>query len=256
MIDTHAHLYMKPIKDILSDVVSNAEKEGVWAIINTGTCPESNNQVKEISDLYENVFPAYGYHPGDVLKVNERNWEELEELLKLKPVALGEIGLDYYWTTETRNLQIEFLERQLDLAEKYQLPVIFHNREANRDSVKYLKKNVPSHKGVFHCFSGDEQMLCEVLEMGFYIGIDGPVTYKKNQDFRELVKKIPLDRILLETDCPYLTPVPYRGKTNFPEYLKYIAKTLGEIYNLSEEKIEEITEENSGRLFGIVRKDG
>jgi len=261
-IDTHCHLNFKSYKKDLPEVIKRATDNKIDKIIIPGAKLDTSRKAIEIAQQYGDCFAAVGIHPhhADLLSAAD-NASDLKNLLtgliiQPKVVAVGEIGLDYYQykdcppiDEETKKRQKELFLLQLELAQENNLPVILHCREAFDDLLNVLKdKNI---SGVFHCFSGNKQQLAEVLEMGFYLGFDGNITYPQNQHLRQLVESAPFDKLLLETDAPFLTPVPQRGNRNEPAFLVYTAQTVAEIKKTALDKVMEITCSNALKLFRL-----
>lgn len=248
LVDSHAHIY-KEYYDDISIIVKRAKKNNVVKIINCATSIDNFNEVIN-SSIEHSFYYALGIHPEDIDKFDK---EKLESYVKnnisdKKFVAIGEIGLDYYYKDDNKEEQKELLNFQMSLAEKYDKPVIIHSREATLDTINVLKKyNV---KGIIHCFSGSYETACEYIKLGYKIGIGGLLTFK-NCNLKKYINKIGIENIVLETDSPYMTPEPFRGKKNEPSYLLHTAKFLSEILNVSLEKIEEITTKNIKEIFDI-----
>lgn len=260
-IDTHAHLNFQAFEKDLDEVIRQAQGAGVEKIINVGADLESSQRAVDLAQKYEGLSASVGIHPHHA--GNHGNTENAKETLKKlaqypKVVAIGECGLDYHsyergGVTAPQKQKKLFLA-QIKLAQELNLPVIFHCRDAHKDILKIFNFQLAifsSIKGVFHCFSGDEKFLKEVLNRGFYIGFDGNITYKKAQNLRELVKLTPLARLLLETDAPYLPPEPFRGLRNTPANVKIIAKAIAQIKNLPGGKIAQATTQNAQTLFHL-----
>ena len=212
---------------------------------------ESSKEIIDLSKKYNNVYASIGINYDSIDKAIEKDLVLLEDLIKKeKVVALGEIGLDYYWTKDNKEKQITFFKKQLELAKKYDLPVIVHARESIQDVYDILKEsNV--RKGSLHCFSGSLEMAKEFIKLGFKIGVDGPITYKNNKKGIEIIKNIDLKDILIETDSPYLSPEPNRGKQNSPLNLKYIVEKISDIKEISKEEVIKVTTNNAKELFRI-----
>jgi len=243
--DTHAHI---SIHDNIQKIILNAENLNVKKIINNGCDYQSNQNILEISSKYKNIYSAIGIHPQNLNDYQEKYLDHIIKNME-KIVAIGEIGLDYYNGHENREFQKEIFIKQLELAERYNKPVIIHSREATQDTIKILKK-FPKVKGSIHCFSGSYETALEYIKMGYVLGINGVVTFK-NSNLYKVIEKIPLENIILETDSPYLTPEPYRGKTNEPAFTYYVAKKISEIKTISIEEVSKITESNVKRVFDI-----
>ena len=246
IVDTHAHYDDKRFSDSYDEFFKTLGTNGVLKIINCGCDVDSSKKCVELSNKYDICYTAVGYHPGN-LKGNI-NLEKIEELAQSeKVVAVGEIGLDYYWRQDNKAEQKEVFIAQLDLAEKLDLPVIIHDRDAHADTFEILKAKRP--KGVVHCFSGSAEMAKEIINLGLYIGIGGVLTFKNAKKLLEVASIAPLERILLETDAPYMAPEPHRGKTNNSALILYVAEKLAEIKGLSTEEILKITTRNAETLF-------
>ena len=222
------------------------------AVITVGCDEEEIPKALSIAQRYEPVWCAIGYHPYEADRVSKGMLEELKRLVTDgdKVVAIGECGLDYYRDYSSRENQIKVFEEQLQIAKELNLPVVVHSREADEDTVAVLK-NSGVERGVIHCFTGTEKLLKGALDLGFYISVSGIVTYKNAAELRELVKKVPLDRLLVETDSPYLAPVPKRGKKNMPPYLFFTLKFLSDFLKVPLNMLERITTANAVKLFGI-----
>lgn len=263
LIDTHAHLNFQAFENDFGEVLRRAQDEGVEKIINVGADLDSSSKAVEMAEKYENCFATVGIHPHHAenhLDLKD-SVNALEKLAKNpKVVAIGETGLDYHpyknggITNPQKQKQI--FTTQLKLAKKLNLPVIFHCRDAHNDIFELIKPYVINSaldaiRGVFHCFSGDQKFLRSVSEMGFYVGFDGNITYKNAQNLRELVKSTPVERLLLETDCPYLSPEPLRGLRNEPKNVKIIARAVAEVKGLPIKVVEEQTAQNAQNLFSF-----
>lgn len=246
--DTHCHIlstsYYNP-----DDVINNLSQNNIKRIIINGYNLKTNKEVISLSNKYPNVYGALGIHPDNIIEDLEENINLIKEnSSNPKIIAIGEIGLDYYHNKDNKKEQLELLDTFLNLAEELNLPVIVHNRDATDDLLKILKKH--HVKGIIHCFSGSLETAKEYLKLGFKLGIGGVLTFK-NAHLKEVLKEIPLTSILLETDSPYLTPMPLRGIPNEPMYLKFVADELTTIYNVSLEKLSNILEENFHEIFDI-----
>lgn len=249
MFDTHCHVYSEEI-DNYRKVIEECNNNNISLIINSVDV-KSSEEVINLSNEYNNVYSAIGINYDTIDSVEENDIVLLEKLIKNnKIVALGEIGLDYYWTKENKNKQIDFFKKQLKLAKKYDLPVIVHARESIQDVFDIIKESGVK-KGSMHCYSGSVEMAREFVKLGFKIGIDGPITYKNNKKGIELVKELDLSNILLETDSPYLSPEPNRGKQNTPLNLIYIAEKVADIKGISVEEVINQTNKNVKETFRI-----
>jgi TatD DNase family protein len=207
----------------------------------------------ELIETYDFMYAAVGWHPVDAIDMTEDDLQWIEELSNHpKVVAIGEMGLDYHWDKSPKDVQMEVFRKQIRLAKKVGLPIIIHNREATADIVNILKEEEASRVGgIMHCFSGSAETALECINMNFYISLGGPVTFKNAKKPKEVAAAVPLDRLLIETDCPYLAPHPYRGKRNEPSYVKLVAEQIAEIKQLTIEEVSQATTENAKKLFGI-----
>lgn len=245
-VDTHCHVFENDYEDI-DAILKDAENNNIKYIINNGSNGEYNREVLELVEKYPNMYGAIGIHPEDVDGYTKEDIKFIEDnLSKEKIVAIGEIGLDYHYTKENKDKQIELLESQLKLAEKYDMPVIIHSRDATEDTIKVLKKyNV---RGVIHSFSGSLETAKIYLKMGYLLGVNGVITFK-NAHIKDVIKEVGLENILLETDSPYLTPEPFRGTKNNPGHTFEVAKFVADLYGVSLEELALKTNENVKRLY-------
>ncbi len=251
LIDTHAHLNMEQFNEDLPEVIEKSADSHVKYIIDIATDLASSREVIRNCENYDMVFGAAGIHPHDSGKHNEQDLSELEDLLNHpKIVALGETGLDYYYDYSPRPVQKKFFSEQLTLAAERDIPVIIHIREAMEDGLDILQGLDTIPRGVFHCYSGTEEDLSDILDLGFYVSFTGVVTFK-NFSKHSVVAGVPLDRLLLETDAPFMTPVPHRGKRNDPSYVRYILEAIADIRNINEQDLAEATTANAEELFGL-----
>jgi TatD DNase family protein len=255
LIDTHTHLDFPQFDDDRERVIERAANAGVRAIVDVGTDLASSQAAVALAEAYSQVYAAVGVHPHDAKTLTEEMLEELRALASHpKVVAVGEIGLDFYRDLSPRDKQRRAFQQQLALAREIGKPVIIHDREAHTEVMDILRHWVEgSHKsvGVLHCFSGDLVMAQEAIELGFYISIAGPVTFKNARRLRELVRQLPPEKLLVETDCPYLAPHPHRGKRNEPAYVKLVAQEVARIKELSLEEVARITSDNAQALFAL-----
>ena len=249
--DTHAH-YDSSKFDADRDAVLRALPEsGVTIVVDPGDNAERSRRAVELAQQYPHVYAAVGWHPEEAESWDENSLPAIRELAKQPKVcAIGEIGLDYYWDTTYRERQKEMFRAQIELALELDLPVIVHDREAHGDSLEIVR-DYPALRGVFHCFSGSVEMAQELLRRGWYLGFDGPITYKNAARAPEVIRICPMERILLETDSPYLAPVPNRGKRNDSRNLPYIAATVARIKDMPVEAVAAQTMENGKKLFEI-----
>ena len=251
LIDSHAHLEMREFDSDRHDVIERAGLAGVDCIVTVGTNPGLSRKALSIAHQYKNIYATVGVHPHDVAKAGDKSFDELKALAQdPKVVAYGEIGLDYFRNISPREKQIEMFAKQLELAQELNLPVIIHDRDAHEETLRMVKTS-GVRLGVFHCFSGDWAMARQCIDLGFYISVPGVVTFDKSKVLQEVVRQAPLDTILLETDCPYLTPVPHRGKRNEPSFIIHTAKKVAEIKKLPWEDIAQTAARNTRKLFRI-----
>lgn len=254
IFDSHAHYDSSKFNEDREELLSSMQENGIGTIVNCGASLKSVTAVVELAEKYPFIYAAVGLHPDEVGDLNEERFAFLrEQCKKEKVVAVGEIGLDYYWDNESHETQKEWFVRQLKLARELDLPVIIHSRDAAEDTLKIMKEYGKGLRGVIHCFSYSKELAEEYVKMGFYIGIGGVVTFKNGKKLKEIAAAIPLDRILLETDCPYLAPEPHRGKRNSSLYIPYIAEEIANLKGITYDEVVAQTEENAVRLFGIKR---
>lgn len=251
IFESHAHFDDEAFDEDRESLLKSLEANGIEYVVNVGASMESTERTYALAKEYPFIYAAVGVHPSDTLPLTEKDMDRLKELAADdKTVAIGEIGLDYYWDEPDREIQKKWFRRQIELAAEVNLPIIIHSREAAKDTLDILHElDRGSYRGVMHCFSYSPEIAKEVVKMGFYIGVGGVCTYKNAKKLVEVVEEIPLEHILLETDCPYLTPVPYRGKRNSSLYLPYIVEKIAEIKGVTVEEVERVTYENGMRLF-------
>ena len=249
LIDTHCHIYPSEVENAV-DIIKECKKNNIDIILN-GVDIASNNEILELSKKYDNVYAAIGLNYDQIDRFTDDDLVLLEEQIKNnKIVALGEIGIDYYWTKENSEKQIYFFKKQLELAEKYDLPIIVHSRKASQEVLDIIKEsNV--RKGSMHCYSGSLELAKEYIKLGFLIGLDGPITYPSNKKGIDIVSNIPIDKLLIETDSPYLSPESKRGQVNTPLNLKEIAEKVSEVKEIPVEEIIDITYNNAKKLFNL-----
>jgi TatD DNase family protein len=251
LIDSHAHLEMKEFNPDREDVIVRARQAGVDYIVTVGTNLALSRKALCLARQYENIYATVGVHPHDVARADNKTFDELCEIARdPKVVAYGEIGLDFFRNLSPREKQIEMFNRQLELAEELKLPVIIHDRDAHEQTLRTVKAS-GVRRGVFHCFSGDYSMARQCIDLGFYISIPGVVTFDKAKTIQDVALRVPLSSLLLETDAPYLTPVPHRGKRNEPSFIINTAKKVAEIKGLPWEEVADVTARNTMNLFGI-----
>ena len=255
LFDTHVHLNADQYQDDVTEVIERALASGVSRMVVVGFDRSTINRAIELAEAYDFLYASVGWHPVDAIDMKAADLVCLEELsAHPKVVALGEMGLDYYWDKSPKEIQKEVFRNQIRLAKKVNLPIIIHNRDATADIVAILKEEkAETVGGIMHCFSGSVEIAKECVQMNFYISLGGPVTFKNAKQPKKVAEEIPLDRLLIETDCPYLTPHPYRGKRNEPSYVKLVAEEISKIKGVSFEEVSRITTENANKIFGIIR---
>jgi len=254
LIDTHCHLYLDEFKSDLDQVIARAEGEGVSKFFLPAIDSTEMDHLFETERRFKGkCFPMMGLHPCSVKENYEVEILMVEEWFKKRSfAAVGEIGLDYYWDLTFREQQWKAFEKQIHLSVKYGVPIVIHSRNSLDDCIEMVTNFKGKARGIFHCFSGSLEQANAIIDLGFYLGIGGVVTYK-NAGLAEVVKEISLDHIVLETDAPYLTPVPFRGKRNESSYLKYVVQKLVEIKNVSSEEVARITTENARKIFNLSK---
>ncbi len=249
LIDTHAHLDM--LQDLETAII-NARANNVKKIIVPCAYPSDIDKIFNIAEKYENVFGLLGVHPSEVKDWTDDLAGKIKEYAKSsKIVGIGEIGLDYYWDKSFNDMQQEVFIKQIKLANELNLPICVHDREAHKDTFDLLKEHNKNSTVVMHCFSGSKEFAAECIKEGWYLALGGVVTFKNAIKMKEVAQTIPLDKLMLETDSPYLTPVPYRGKENQPSYVKYVAEKIAEIRGVTVDEIAEATTKNAEKVFGI-----
>ena len=270
IIDTHAHYHAEQFAPDRDELLASLESAGIGAVIDIAAEADSLDRVMELAKAYPFIYAAVGLHPDEVGDLNDEIMAKIREYLgDEKTVAVGEIGLDYYWNKESRDLQIACFKKQIELALQYEKPVVIHSREAAADTLEVvtamygkdspweMKYGMPPagtipRKGVMHCYSySPEQARIYTEKLGFFLGIGGVVTFKNGKKLKEVVRETPLDYLLLETDCPYLAPVPFRGKRNSSLCLPYVVRAIAEIKGITPEEVERVTERNARYLFGL-----
>lgn len=251
LFDTHAHLNAEQFDTDLEEVIARAKAEKVERIVVVGFDKPTITRAMELIEEYDCIYAAIGWHPVDAIDMTEEDLSWIKELSSHeKVVAIGEMGLDYHWDKSPKDVQKEVFRKQIALAKEVNLPIIIHNRDATEDVVTILKEEGAEEVGgIMHCFTGSAEVARQCMDMNFYISFGGPVTFKNAKKPKEVAKEIPNDRLLIETDCPFLTPHPFRGKRNEPSYVKYVAEQLAELKGLTYEEIASITTENAKRLF-------
>lgn len=253
LFDTHAHLNAEQFEEDLEEVIARAKENGVENMVIVGFDRPTITRAMELVEQYDFMYASIGWHPVDAIDMTEEDLAWIEELSSHpKVVAIGEMGLDYYWDKSPKEVQKEVFRKQIHLAKRVKLPIVIHNREATADIVDILREEGASEVGgIMHCFSGSVEVAQECVHMNFYISLGGPVTFKNARKPKEVAEALPLDKLLIETDCPYLAPHPYRGKRNEPSYVKLVAEQIAELKGISYEEVASITTANAKKLFAI-----
>ena len=248
LIDTHAHIDM--LEEPVETTLQKMADFGVKKVINPACDAAGFAKILEIADKFENIYAMLGIYPSEAKTYSEDIERYIIDNSK-KIVAIGEIGLDYYWDKSFKDLQCEIFAKQIQLANKLSLPIVVHDREAHKDCFNIIKAANKGSKVLFHCFSGSVEFMRECTKEGWYIALGGVVTFKNAVKMKDVAKEVPLDKLVLETDSPYLTPVPFRGKPNTPAYVKYVAEEIAKLREIPFEELIDITTENAERFFGI-----
>jgi TatD DNase family protein len=253
LFDTHVHLNIEQFDEDREEVIQRAKEAGVEKMVVVGFDHETIPKAIALAEAYDFIYAAVGWHPVDAIDFTDDDLLWLEELTHHeKVVALGEMGLDYHWDKSPKDIQKDVFRKQIALAKKVKLPIIIHNREATEDVIALLKEeHAEEVGGIMHCFAGEVEHVEPCLKMNFYISLGGPVTFKNAKEPKEVAKIVPADRLLVETDCPFLAPHPNRGKRNEPAYVRLVAEQIAELRETSIETIEQQTTANALRLFGI-----
>ena len=253
IFDTHAHYDDEAFDEDRHELLPGMQEQGIAGIVNIGSSIEANEKTLELAKKYDFIKAAFGVHPEFADQLNEETFKRIEEMCKLDEcVAVGEIGLDCYWPEPDVSIQRPWFERQMDLARRIGKPIVVHSRDAAQETYEMMKAaDAGDIGGVVHCFSYSKEMAKQFIDMGFFIGVGGVLTFKNGKKLKEVVEYIPLEHIVLETDCPYLAPVPFRGKRNSSLLLPYVVEAISEIKGISREEVERITWENAHRLYHL-----
>ncbi len=252
LFDTHAHILDEQFNDDRAQVIQNIY-DNMALVVNIGCNLDDCPRTVALAEQYDKLYAAVGLHPEDVKTYTPEGWDMICKLAEHpKVVGIGETGLDYYWDTSTKDAQKVLFEQHIDLAKQLHKPLVVHDREAHGDTLEILKRtNAKEVGGILHAYSGSVEMALEVIKMGFYIGLGGPVTFKNARKAVEVAQAIPLDYLVIETDCPYMAPVPFRGKRNEPMLVQHTAAKIAELRGISVEELVEITYQNGKRIYGI-----
>lgn len=251
--DTHVHLNAEQYNEDLQEVIDRAIENKVTKMLVVGFDRPTITKAMELTNEYDFIYACIGWHPVDAIDMTEEDLQWIKELAAHpKVVALGEMGLDYYWDKSPKEVQQEVFRKQIALAKELKLPIVIHNREATQDIVQILKEeNAAEVGGIMHCFSGSAETALECVKMNFYISLGGPVTFKNAVKPKEVAASVPMERLLIETDCPYLAPHPYRGKRNEPAYVTLVAEQIAQIKEITVEEVANATMKNALKLFKI-----
>lgn len=253
LIDTHVHLNADQYDDDLEEVIERAREAGVTHFVVIGFDNKTIDRTMSLIDTYDDVYGVIGWHPVDAIDCTDDDLKRIEELSKHpKIVGIGETGLDYHWDKSPKDVQKKIFKAQIELAKRVNLPIVIHNRDATGDVVDILESEGAAEVGgIMHAFSGSPEIADRVLKMNFMISLGGPVTFKNAKQPKEVAKYVPLDKLLVETDAPYLTPHPYRGKRNEPAYVKLVAEQIAELREISYEEVAKATSENALKIYNI-----
>ncbi|KYD18801.1 MAG: TatD family deoxyribonuclease [Caldibacillus debilis] len=258
LFDIHTHLNAEQFEEDLDEVIERAREAGVSSMVVVGFDRPTIRKTMELIERYDHLYGCIGWHPVDAVDMREEDLAWIEQLSRHpKIVAIGETGLDYHWDKSPKDVQKAVFREQIRLAKKLSLPIMIHNREATEDVIQILKEeHAEETGGIMHCFSGSPEIAKECIKMNFFISLGGPVTFKNGKQAKEVAKEVPLAYLLLETDCPYLAPHPFRGKRNEPAYVRYVAEEIARIKGLPLEEIAEITANNARKIFKIADGKG
>ncbi len=252
LFDSHAHYNDERFNQDRDELITKIYGEGVTKIINAGYSLESSKRAIEIANTYDFMYATAGISPNDIDEYKKEDLEIIEKLAKdNKVVAIGEIGLDYYWNKENKEIQKDVFISQIKIANKLELPIVIHTREAIYDTLEILKNNVCDKKGVFHCCPLNKDLVREGLKLGFYISFAGPITFKNSKNAEDIIKMVPIEKMLIETDSPYLSPEPLRGKRNDSRNVKYMAQKIAEVKEITIEEVAKATYNNAKQIFNI-----
>lgn len=255
--DSHSHLNDEKFDEDRYEIIKEIYESGTTNFVTAGYSVESSKRAVDIANRYDFIYATAGVSPNDIPQKEEELWKQLSDIKDLvksnkKILAIGEIGLDYYWNTENKEIQKKAFIEQIKLANEMDLPIVIHTRDAIMDTIQILKEDKVKNKGVFHCCPQNRELIKEGLKLGFYISFAGPITFKNSKNADEMINLVPNDRILIETDSPYLAPEPVRGTRNTPSNVKYIAKKIANVKGLSLQDVEKYTVENTKRILKII----
>lgn len=255
--DSHSHLNDEKFDEDRYEIIKEIYDSGTTNFVTAGYSVESSKKAVDIANRYDFIYATAGVSPNDIPQKEEELWKQLSDIKDLvksnkKILAIGEIGLDYYWNTENKEIQKKAFIEQIKLANEMDLPIVIHTRDAIMDTIQILKEDKVKNKGVFHCCPQNRELIKEGLKLGFYISFAGPITFKNSKNADEMINLVPNDRILIETDSPYLAPEPVRGTRNTPSNVKYIAEKIANVKGLSLQDVEKYTVENTKRILKII----
>lgn len=257
LFDSHSHLNDEKFNDDRDSIIKEIYESGVTNFVTAGYSLQSSKDAIDIANKYDFIYATVGISPNDIPQIEEELWKQLMEIKKFaqnskKVVAIGEIGLDYYWNTENKELQKTAFIEQIKIANDLNLPIVIHTRDAIMDTIQILKENNVKNTGIFHCCPQNRELIKEGLKLGFYISFAGPITFKNSKNADEMINLVPNDRILIETDSPYLSPEPFRGRRNTPANVKYIAQKIADSKGLTVEEVEEMTVRNTKTILKLL----
>lgn len=258
LFDSHSHLNDEKFNEDRDKVIKEIYESGVTRFVTAGYSLESSEKAIEIANSYDFIYATAGISPNDIPQTEEKLWKQLEQIEALakknkKVLAIGEIGLDYYWNSENKEIQKKVFIEQIKIANKLDLPIVIHTRDAVMDTIQILKRNNVQNRGVFHCCPQNRELIKEAIKLGFYISFAGPITFKSSKNADEMINLVPNNKILIETDSPYLAPEPVRGTRNTPSNVRFVAQKIANAKGLALEKIEEMTVQNTEKIFKIVK---
>ena len=258
LFDTHSHYNDEKFDEDREHIIKDTYESGITKFVCAGYNIESSKKAIQMSKKYEFIYSICGISPNDIPQSEQELWKDIDEITKIikenkynKLVAIGEIGLDYYWNKDNKELQKEAFVKQINLANELDLPIVIHSRDASVDTINIIREHSVKKAGIFHCCQFNQEMIKQALELGYYISFAGPVTFKNSKNASEIVKMVPLERILIETDSPYLAPEPNRGKRNDSRNVIYIAQKIADFREMSIDEVAKITYENAKKIFDI-----
>ena len=259
--DSHSHYNDEKFNEDREKLIQDTYDDGITKFVCAGYNIKSSLDAINLSEKYQFIYSICGISPNDIPQTEQELWKSIDEIAQIatqhkskKLVAIGEIGLDYYWNKDNKDLQKQAFIKQIELANKLELPIVIHSRDASIDTIEIIRENPVNKKGIFHCCQPNQEMVRQALELGYYISFAGPITFKNAKNSIDVVKMVPMDRILIETDSPYLTPEPNRGKRNDSRNVKYVAQRIADLKEITVEEVAKITYENAMKIFEIERE--